>query len=145
MPIFKKIGQYLIISLIVITVIMGVPFLSNEKNPTYESVPYTVEEERVYVTNYGDCYHSSDCSYLHSSKIAIGKNKARSQGYYACSRYNGITSGTIDVIYYQQAEKDMTNEIVWDSIIGGLVISAVICVFIIKKMKSKSRSLSIYY
>ena len=45
----------------------------------------------------------------------------------------------------QQTEKDMTNEIVWDSIIGGLVISAVICVFIIKKMKSKSRSLSIYY
>lgn len=77
MPILKKIGLYLLISLISVTVIMGFSFLNNEKNPTYESVPYTVEEARVYVTNYGDCNHSSDCSYLHSSKIAIGKSNSK--------------------------------------------------------------------
>ena len=126
----KKIGLYLMISLATITVIMGISFWGNSKNPTSESVPYTVEEARVYVTDYGDCYHSSTCSYLHSSRNAIGKNKARSQGYYACSRCNGVASGTIDVTYYQQVEKDMTNEIVCGSILGGLILSAIIYVFI---------------
>ena len=131
----KKIGLCLMILVATITVIMGISFLNNEKNPTYESVPYTVEEARVYVTNYGDCYHSSDCSYLHSSKIAIGRNKARNQGYYACSRCSGIAIGTIEVTYYQQVEKDMTNEIVWGSIFGGLVLSVIIYVFIPKEVK----------
>ena len=131
---FKKIGLYLMISLAMITVIMGASFWGNSTKPTYERVPYTVEEARVYVTNYGDCYHSSDCSYLYSSRNAIGKNKARSQGYYACSRCNGISSGTIDVTYYKQVEKDMTSEIITKSIIGGLVVSLIVYVFIpIKK------------
>ena len=135
MPILKKIALYLFISLIAITVIMGISFLNNEKNPTYESVPYTVEEARVYVTNYGDCYHSSECSYLHSSKIAIGRNKARNQGYDACSRCNGVASGTIDVTYYQQVEVDKKKEIVWGSILGGLILSVIIYVFIPKEEK----------
>ena len=132
---FKKIGLYLMISLAVITVIMGVSFWGNSMKPTYERVPYTVEEARVYVTNYGDCYHSSDCSYLHSSRNAIGKNKARSQGYYACSRCNGIPSGTIEETYYQLVEKDMTSEIVWGSIVGGFIVSAIIYVLIPKEEK----------
>ncbi len=134
-PIFKKVGLFLLISISLITVIMGISFWSNDKNPTYENVPYTVEEARVYVTNYGDCYHSSDCSYLHSSRNAIGKNKARSQGYYVCSRCNGIPSGTIEETYYQQVEKDMTSEIVWGSIVGGVVVSAIIYVLIPKEKK----------
>lgn len=138
MPILKKIGLYLLISLISVTVIMGFSFLNNERNPTYESVPYTVEEAMVYVTNYGDCYRSSDCSYLHSSKIAIGRNKARNQGYYACSRCNGTTSETIKVTYYQQVEKDMTSKIIVQSIVIGLAISVVVFIFISKKEKQNS-------
>ena len=132
--VFKRIGLFLIISILVINISLGLGFLFDRNNPTYESVPYVVEEPKVYVTNYGDCYHSSDCSYLHSSKIAIGKDKARNQGYYACSRCNGISSGTIDVTYYKQVEKDMTSEIITKSIIGGLVVSLIVYVFIpIKK------------
>ena len=133
-PIFKKVGLFLLISISLITVIMGISFWSNDKNPTYENVPYTVEEARVYVTNYGDCYHSSDCSYLHSSRVAKGKDKAQEQGYRACSRCYGIASGTIEVTYYKQVEKDMTSEIITKSIISGLVVGAIVCVFIpIKK------------
>lgn len=123
------------ISLAMITIIMGISFWGNAKNPTYESVSYTVEEARVYVTDYGECYHSSTCSYLHSSRNAIGKNKARSQGYYACSRCNGIPNGTIDVTYYQRVEKDMTNEIIRGSIVGGLVIGAIIYLILPKEEK----------
>ena len=45
-PIFKKVGLFLLISISLITVIMGISFWSNDKNPTYENVPYTVEEAR---------------------------------------------------------------------------------------------------
>lgn len=43
--------------------------------------------EIVYVTNTGNCYHRSGCSYL-KSKNAITKEKAIKQGYSACSRCN---------------------------------------------------------
>lgn len=42
----------------------------------------------VYVTKTGDKYHSSGCSYLRKSKIAIDKDSAVSQGYTPCSRCN---------------------------------------------------------
>ena len=132
--VFKRIGLFLIISILIITISLGLGFLFDKNNPTYESVPYVVEEPKVYVTNYGDCYHSSDCSYLHSSRIAKGKDKAQEQGYRACSKCYGVANGTIEVTYYKQVEKDMTSEIITKSIIGGLVVSLIVCVFIpIKK------------
>lgn len=135
--VFRRIGLFLIISILIISISLGLGFLFDKNNPTYESLPYVVEEPRVYVTNYGDCYHSSDCSYLHSSMIAKGKDKAKEQGYRACSRCYGIASGTIEVTYYKQVEKDMTNDIVSKSIIGGVIVSAVICFFIPIKEKNK--------
>ena len=131
--VFKRIGLFLIISILIISVSLSLGFLFDKKNPTYESVPYVVEEPKVYVTNYGDCYHSSDCSYLHSSRVAKGKDKAKEQGYRACSRCYGIASGTIEVTYYKQVEKDMTNEIMIQSITVGLIISGISCFFIFKK------------
>ena len=132
--VFRRIGLFLIISILIISVSLSLGFLFDKKNPTYESIPYVVEETKVYVTNYGDCYHSSDCSYLHSSRVAKGKDKAQEQGYRACSRCYGIASGTIEVTYYKQVEKDMTSEIITKSIISGLVVGAIVCVFIpIKK------------
>lgn len=131
--VFKRIGLFLIISILVVNISLGLGFLFDRNNPTYESVPYVVEEPKVYVTNYGDCYHSSDCSYLHSSRIAKGKDKAQEQGYRACSRCYGVANGTIEVTYYKQVEKDMTNNIVSKSLIGGLIVSAIIYVFIPKK------------
>ena len=135
--VFRRIGLFLIISILIISISLGLGFLFDKNNPTYESLPNVVEEPRVYVTNYGDCYHSSDCSYLHSSMIAKGKDKAKEQGYRACSRCYGIASGTIEVTYYKQVEKDMTNDIVSKSIIGGVIVSAVICFFIPIKEKNK--------
>lgn len=40
----------------------------------------------VYITKTGTKYHTSTCSYLKNSKIAISKDTAVSQGYTACSR-----------------------------------------------------------
>ena len=135
--IFKRIGLFLIIYILISSLALSLGFLFDKNNPTYESVPYTVEEPRVYVTTYGDCYHSSDCSYLHSSRIAKGKDKAQEQGYRACSRCYGVANGTIEVTYYKQVEKDITNDIVSKSLIGGLIVSSIICIFIPIKEKSQ--------
>ena len=131
---FKRIGLFLIISILIVNISLVLGFLFDRNNPTYESVPYVVEEPKVYVTNYGDCYHSSDCSYLHSSRKAKGKDKAQEQGYRACSKCYGVANGTIELTYYKQVEKDMTSEIITKSIIGGLVVSLIVIFFIpIKK------------
>lgn len=42
----------------------------------------------VYVTNTGNKYHRSGCSYLRKSSNAISKDAAISQGYTPCSRCN---------------------------------------------------------
>ena len=135
--IIKRILLFLVISALVIAFAIGLGFLNDRNNPTYESVPYIVEEPKVYVTQYGDCYHSSDCSYLHSSKIPKGKNQAKQQGYRVCSRCYGTASGTIEVTYYKQVEKDMTNDIITKSIVGGFIVSSIIYVFIPKKDSEK--------
>lgn len=131
--VIKQICLFLIILMVLIPTSLWLGFLYDENHPTYESVPYTVEEPKVYVTQYGDCYHSADCSYLHSSRVAKGKDKAKEQGYRACSRCYGIASGTIEVTYYKQVEKDMTKSIVIQSIIGGLLVGVVVYAIIPKK------------
>lgn len=57
-------------------------------------------EPKVYVTNYGDKYHSYNCQYLYGSKIAIGIYKAKDEGYTACSVCGGKSNGTIQEQYF---------------------------------------------
>lgn len=71
-------------------------------------------EARVYVTNYGDCYHSGSCGYLHTSKIAIGLQEARNSGYRACSSCGGRSSGTI----YIEGRDEIPAE---DNYIGAMI------------------------
>ncbi len=42
--------------------------------------------QTVYITNTGSKYHRAGCQYLRQSQIAISLEKAKSQGYTACSR-----------------------------------------------------------
>ena len=48
------------------------------------------EEERVvYITIYGDKYHSDGCSYLHRSELAVTRDDAIDAGFSPCSRCHG--------------------------------------------------------
>lgn len=44
------------------------------------------DSETVYITDTGSKYHRSGCQYLRSSRHAISKSNAISNGYGACSR-----------------------------------------------------------
>lgn len=89
----------------------------NENNTkSYKTETVTATEPRVYVTTYGERYHSAGCSYLSKSQIPIGKQEAISKGYSACSRCGGRASGTIDVKYTKQVEVDGTAKNIWGAI-----------------------------
>ena len=60
----------------------------------------TKTEPKVYITDYGDKYHSYDCQYLYDSKTAIGLYKAKDEGYTACSICGGKSNGTIQEKYF---------------------------------------------
>lgn len=108
-------------AIIIILLCIPMAFLSYAiirlNNPTsYKTETVTATEPRVYVTTYGERYHSAGCSYLAKSSRAIGKQEAISKGYTACSRCGGKASGTIDVKYTKQVEVDGTAKNVWGAI-----------------------------
>ena len=73
---------------------------------THTASAVYVTEPRVYITNYGDKYHSYDCQYLYDSKIAIGIYKAKDEGYSACVICGGKSSGTIREEYFSDTNNN---------------------------------------
>lgn len=122
----KKIGVH-----IALIILLAIPLfflfyawtnLNSQTDPEYRYETVTATEPRVYVTNYGECYHSSTCGYLHTSRIAKGKNQAISEGYVACSVCGGKSSGTITVTYKKRVPVDSTGRN-----IGGSIALAILC------------------
>lgn len=108
---------------IVIVVILCIPFafmwyaiINANHTTSYKTETYTATEPRVYVTTYGERYHSAGCSYLAKSQRAMGKQEAISKGYTACSRCGGRSSGTITVTYTKKIAQDNTTKNVWGAI-----------------------------
>ena len=90
--------------------------INANSTPSYKTETVTATEPRVYVTTYGDRYHSVGCSYLAKSQHAMGKHEAISKGYTACSRCGGRSSGTISVTYTKKIEVDSTAKNIWGAI-----------------------------
>ena len=59
-----------------------------KKTSQVSSNTQKITSTTVYVTNTGNKYHRSGCSYLRKSSNAISKDAAISQGYTPCSRCN---------------------------------------------------------
>ena len=97
-------------------------WFSCDAQPVYKTEKVVETQAKVYVTKTGDCYHSSSCSYLHSSKIPMGKQEAIDSGYYACSRCGGKSNGSIEVSYKRKKEVDPTTRNVFGGIGCGLIV-----------------------
>ncbi len=119
----KKIVIDFIISLVLCaTVSCLVSFLITTISPTsYENQTVTITEPRIYVTIYGECYHSEDCTYLYHSKIPMGKQQAINNGYYACSQCGGISRGMIAVTYTQSVLNE--NDSLYKTILITITLS----------------------
>ena len=101
----KHAKQVIIAFLVAILVAFPVFCLFNvwdplgETKPIYEYETTTEDQPRVFITNYGDCYHHIDCQYLWNSRKAVGIYEARSDGYAVCTVCGGIPSGTVTVVH----------------------------------------------
>ncbi len=82
-------------------------------------------EPRIYVTTYGEKYHSRDCSYLQSIH-AKGLYEAKKQGYTACSRCGGKANGTIEVKHLIKIPYEVERPNVRDSLQAALVLGLII-------------------
>lgn len=121
---------------IVIIILLSIPLffmfkawanLNQSSSPMYTYETVTATEPRVYVTNYGNHYHSPSCGSLWNSKIAMGKQEAISKGYTACSKCGGKPSGTIQTTYKKKVEKDVNSAgFIVGYIFLGLLVAAAI-------------------
>ena len=116
-------------------------FLSN--NTEYHTVDNYVEEPRIYVTKYGNCYHAPDCQYLSHSKIEMGLYYAKSNGYRACHYCKGLPCGTVKVNYYKTEKKSITDEVAVKSILfasltATIYISFCVTSYMFNKKPNKS-------
>ncbi len=125
-----KIVKHIVIGLILFSVSFSLMFFLSDKTE-YHKVDNYVIEPRVYVTNYGDCYHAYGCHYLSQSMIAKGIREAELKGYRACSYCGGIPHGTIEVNYYITETKDVTDEAIIKSVVFAPVIVVVYTSFFV--------------
>ena len=126
----KKIAFHIVIVILLcipVALIFYACFAAND-SPSYETQTVTVTEPRVYVTTYGDCYHSDGCSYLSKSQIPMGKQQAINNGYTACSRCGGHSDGAIEVTYTKRVpiEEDHSAKNIGKSIALSVVCTPLV-------------------
>lgn len=88
----------------------------------------------VYITDYGEKYHTSTCQYLHDSKHSISLSRAVERGYKPCSVCNpprltsdGSTTPSPSIPSYQgggstKQEDERWIPIFWAVVFGGVAI-----------------------
>lgn len=107
----------------------------------------------VYITNYGECYHTAYCRYLNKSSISVSLSTAVKRGYRRCSVCNPpyLTHEDYDEDEIQNNNKDKYNGtraektdndagkiffIVIISAIGAIIIFNIVC-HIVNKIETK--------
>ena len=96
----------------------------------------------VYITEYGEKYHSSSCQYLHESKISISLSSAVKSGYSPCSVCNPprLTSSNNSNSYSPSysSKGDKTDDS-WLGIFWAVILFGVICVVVIKFIRDERK------
>lgn len=134
-----KIIKHMVMGLILFALSFSLMFLLTDKSK-YQTVDNYVKEPRVYVTKYGDCYHTPTCHYLRQSKIEKGLYYAKSHGYKACSYCKGTPCGSVEVNYYKTEMKNNTDEVVIKSmIVASFTITVYISVCMITYVSTQKR------
>ena len=122
---FRKIAYWFILVLVCL-----IGFFPNiQANITVQAASGSTT---VYITDYGEKYHTSTCQYLYDSKHSISLSRAVERGYKPCSVCNPprLTSGgsaTPSTPSYQgggstQQEDERWIAIFWAVVFGGVAI-----------------------
>ena len=114
--ILKKAWKHVAIIFAIMAAIFSISFLFEDKT-SYDYISTYEEQPAVYVTKYGDCYHSGYCHYLNQSKIEKGLYEAQDKGYRACSYCGGQSHSTIQVEYREYFKvTDYTNALFYSGL-----------------------------
>ena len=126
----KRNTKYILIILSILLIVFTISFVLEDKT-SYEYTSTFEEQPPVYITEYGNCYHSSDCYYLSRSKIEKGLYEAKANGYRECSYCHGYSNSFIqvEIIKYYEA-MDCTDAIV-RSVIRALLITPILYVIVL--------------
>ena len=133
----KRNTKYIPIILSIFLIIFTISFVLEDKT-SFECTSTFEEQPMVYITEYGNCYHSVDCHYLRQSKIEKGLYEAKANGYMECSHCHGYSNSFIqvEVIKYYEA-MDCTDAIV-RSVTRALLITPILYVIVLCMMKQKN-------
>ena len=120
-----------------ILTIFSISFAFEDKT-SYEYTSTYEEQPAVYVTKYGDCYHSIGCHYLSQSMIEKGLYEARDKGYRACSYCNGTSCGTVQVEHREYYEvTDYSNAISYSCLRAVFITMVLYLLFLGLKYQDK--------
>lgn len=119
----------IIISVVIFVLVFWGMFSVLPKTHTKYATEYE-KQERVYVTETGECYHYPTCHYLRTS-IPMGLEQAKSKGYRACSYCGGESSGVIEVEKRVPFEFDITDHIRKESLLAASAATGIYIVIII--------------
>ena len=106
----------LVIVILIVLAIFMISFIFEDKT-AYDYTVTLEDQPAVYVTKYGECYHSSNCHYLTQNKIEKGMYEAVDQGYDACSYCGGYSEGITEVeirTYFET--KDYKNAFIYSTV-----------------------------
>lgn len=121
----KKAMKHAAFILAMMTIVFLISFAIEDKT-TYEYRLTYEEQPAVYVTKYGDCYHSIGCHYLSQSMIEIGLYEARNKGYRSCTYCGGISYYTTQVEHKEYYEVIDYGDAICYSCVRAIYITFVI-------------------
>ena len=119
----------LILSIMLTIFIISIVF---EDKISYEYISTFENQPAVYVTEYGNCYHSADCYYLSQSKIEKGLYEAKEKGYRECKHCGSYSHGVTKVEHIEYFEiTDYTNAFLF-SCLRALLITPILYLTVIR-------------
>lgn len=126
----KKVLKHLLIIIPIAIAVFLISFAFEDKT-TYDYNSTYEEQPAVYVTKYGDCYHSITCHYLSQSQIEKGLYEAQKSGYRACSYCGGRSYGTIQVEHREYYEVPYYRDAILYSTLRMVVFTTVIYLLVL--------------
>lgn len=131
---FRKIVSWLIVALFCFAALSS----NVQANITVQAASGSTT---VYITDYGEKYHTSTCQYLYDSKHSISLSRAVERGYKPCSVCNPprLTSGgsaTPSMPSYQGGSTQQEDER-WIAIFWAVVFSGVAIWLIVKFVREE--------
>ena len=132
----KRSTKQFVIIIFIVLMIFTISFVLEDKT-SYEYTSTFEEQPAVYITEYGNCYHSLDCYYLSNSKIEKGLYEVKAKGYKECSYCNGYIKSVIQVELIEYYEvTDCTNAF-FLSFLRAVLVTPIIYVIVLYIMEQK--------